>query len=108
DAVDRARALARETGGADLEVDLEDSAVAERKRVLHPYAVGEPVGVLDRERLPDEVRERDRHPVGDRERRVADGPEVGAEPHQPSPGTRAVESGLKLSSSRRRPARRRW
>src|SRR5437867_6252652 len=90
DAVDRAGALAGEAGGADLEVDLEHAAVAERERVLHAHARGEPVRVLHGVGLSDQVREGDRHAVGDRQRRVLDVAEVDAEPHQPSPGMRSV------------------
>src|SRR5437762_10712830 len=55
DAIDRAGSLAGEAGGADLEVDLEDAAVAEGERVLDPHPIGEPVGILDRVGPSDEV-----------------------------------------------------
>src|SRR6185295_1570449 len=63
DAVDRTRALAGETAGADLEIDRENAAIAERQRVLD--ADRHAVRVLHGVGPTDEVRERDRHPLED-------------------------------------------
>jgi len=57
------QALARQAAGANLEIDFEDSAIAERQRVLHAHR--HPVGVLDRVRLAHEVRRGYRHALED-------------------------------------------
>src|SRR5262249_54107054 len=97
-----------ETRGADLEIDLQDAAVAEWQRVLHAHAVGQPIGILDGVRLAQQVRERDRHAVVDREDGVLDVAGVVQDSHRHHHTARAVESGLKLRSPRRSPARRMW
>src|SRR4029077_2844172 len=77
-------------------------------RILHSHAVGKPVRVLHRERLPHEVREGDRHAVGDGPGGGPDVPEVGGDSHRGYLGLRAVASGLKESSARESFARWRW
>ena len=70
DAVDRTGALAGEASGANLQVDVEDTAVAERQRVLHAHRRA--IGVLDGVRAAKQMRRAHRHPVKDGDDRVLD------------------------------------
>jgi hypothetical protein len=83
DAADRADALAGEAAGADVEIDFENAAVAERQRLLD--RLRKAVGVLDRHRPAHEVRERDRQALEDRGDGLGDVFDVAAESvHFPS------------------------
>src|SRR5262249_15893813 len=100
--------LAGEAGGADLEIHLEDAAIAEGQRVLDPHALRQPVRILDGVRLAQQVREGDRHPLADGDRGLPDVLPIPAQTPPHPPPTGAVASGLKLNWSRRSPARRMW
>src|ERR1019366_2954485 len=67
-AIDRTGALARQAARADLEIDIQDPAITERQRVLHPHR--HPIRILHRVRLAHEMRCRYRHALEDRRDRV--------------------------------------
>src|SRR6516164_2521136 len=58
DAIDWACPITGQTACANLEVDVEDAAIAKRKRILHPHR--DTIGVLDRIGLTDQMGGSDR------------------------------------------------
>src|SRR6266568_2424940 len=69
-AIDRTSALARETAGADLQINFQNATIAKWQSILH--ADRHPVGVLNRVRFAHEVREGDAHALEDRPYRLFD------------------------------------
>src|SRR5258706_2567635 len=70
DAGDRAISLARQTTGADIQVDFENTAVAKRQRLLNRH--WDFVRILDRHRPTSQMRKCDRHPFERRRYSVLD------------------------------------
>src|SRR4030095_15645554 len=64
DAGDRTVALASQAAGADVEIHLENAAVAARQGFLGPN--GKFGGILNRHRFSKQMRESDRHPFESR------------------------------------------
>src|SRR5215469_4716456 len=61
DAIDRACSITGQATCADFQIDIKDTAIAERQRILHPHR--DTIGILDRIGLADHMRGSDRHSV---------------------------------------------